>query len=47
LEDELRLALSHAEVHAPPPMSHVRRMGGILPSQDEIVEHVLGLEEVR
>jgi len=47
LEDELRLALSHAEVHAPPPMSHVRRMGGILPSQDEIVQHVLGLEEVR
>ena len=47
LEDELRLALSHADVHAPPPMSHVRRMGGILPSQDEIVEHVLSLEEVR
>ena len=47
LEDELRLALSHADVHAPPPMSHVRRMGGILPSQDEIVEHVLNLEEVR
>jgi pyruvate/2-oxoacid:ferredoxin oxidoreductase alpha subunit/NAD-dependent dihydropyrimidine dehydrogenase PreA subunit len=47
LEDELRLALSHAEVHAPPPISHVHRMGGILPSQGEIVEHVLGLEEVR
>ena len=47
LEDELRLALSHADVHAPPPMSHVRRMGGILPSQDEIVEHVLSLQEVR
>ncbi len=46
LEDELRLALSHAEVHAPPPISHVRRMGGILPSQGEIVGHVLGLEEV-
>jgi pyruvate/2-oxoacid:ferredoxin oxidoreductase alpha subunit/NAD-dependent dihydropyrimidine dehydrogenase PreA subunit len=46
LEDELRLALSHADVHMPPPMSHVRRMGGILPSQGEIVEHVLGLEEV-
>jgi len=46
LEDELRLALSHADVHAPPPISHVRRMGGILPSQDEIIEHVLGLEEV-
>jgi pyruvate/2-oxoacid:ferredoxin oxidoreductase alpha subunit/NAD-dependent dihydropyrimidine dehydrogenase PreA subunit len=47
LEDELRLALSHADVYAPPPMSHVRRMGGILPSQDEIVEHVLSLQEVR
>jgi len=47
LEDELRLALSHAGVHSPPPMTHVRRMGGILPSQGEIVEHVLGLEEVR
>jgi pyruvate/2-oxoacid:ferredoxin oxidoreductase alpha subunit/NAD-dependent dihydropyrimidine dehydrogenase PreA subunit len=47
LEDELRLALSHAGVHAPPSMSHVRRMGGMLPSQGQIVGHVLGLEEVR
>jgi len=47
LEDELRLALSHADVHVPPAMSHVRRMGGMLPSQDEIVEHVLSLREVR
>ncbi len=46
LEDEMRLALSHAGVHAPPPISHVRRMGGILPSQAEIVEHVLGLKEL-
>jgi len=46
LEDEVRLALSHAGVHAPPPISHVRRMGGILPQQREIVQHVLGLEEV-
>lgn len=45
LEDEMRLALSHAGVHDPPPITHVRRMGGILPSQGEIVEHVLGLEE--
>ncbi len=43
LEDELRLALSHAEWHTPPPISHVRRMGGMLPSQQEIVEHVLAL----
>ena len=46
LEDEMRLALSHAGVHAPPPISHVRRMGGVLPSQGEIVEHVLELKEV-
>ena len=42
LEDELRLALSHADLHGPP-ISHVRRQGGILPSQQEIVDHVLGL----
>lgn len=46
LEDELRLALSHAGI-APPPISHVRRIGGILPSQGEIVAHVRGLQEVR
>ena len=45
LEDEMRLALSHAEVHAPP-ISHVRRQGGILPSQSEIVERVMSLEGV-
>ena len=44
LEDELRLSLSHAEL-AVPQMSHVRRMGGVLPSESEIVEHVLSLEE--
>jgi pyruvate/2-oxoacid:ferredoxin oxidoreductase alpha subunit len=43
LEDEMRLALSHAELFAPT-ISHVRRQGGILPSQAEIVDHVLGLE---
>jgi pyruvate/2-oxoacid:ferredoxin oxidoreductase alpha subunit len=46
LEDEMRLALSHAGVHAPPPISHVRRMGGILPSQAEIVERVLSVKEL-
>jgi pyruvate/2-oxoacid:ferredoxin oxidoreductase alpha subunit/NAD-dependent dihydropyrimidine dehydrogenase PreA subunit len=45
LEDELRLALSHAEVHAPPPIGHVRRMGGMLPQQREIVDYVHGLQE--
>jgi pyruvate/2-oxoacid:ferredoxin oxidoreductase alpha subunit len=39
LEDELRLALSHAGA-APPPIAHVRRMGGVLPSQREIVAGV-------
>ncbi|HXJ62712.1 MAG TPA: 3-methyl-2-oxobutanoate dehydrogenase subunit VorB [Actinomycetota bacterium] len=46
LEDELRLALSHGGVHAPPPITNVRRMGGMLPSQREIVDHVLSLEGV-
>lgn len=39
LEDELRLALSHAGV-APPRIEHVRRMGGVLPGQREIVQAV-------
>lgn len=47
LEDEMRLALSHAGVHAPPRITSVRRMGGVLPSQAEIVEHVLSLGKDR
>lgn len=39
LEDELRLALSHAGVR-PPPIAHVRRMGGVLPDLDAIVDRV-------
>jgi 2-oxoglutarate ferredoxin oxidoreductase subunit alpha/2-oxoisovalerate ferredoxin oxidoreductase alpha subunit len=46
LEDELRLALSHAEVHAPPPIEHVRHFGGVLPQVREIVQQVMGGEEV-
>ena len=42
LEDELRLALSHAGIADHPPIESVRRMGGNLPSQGEIVAHVLG-----
>lgn len=38
LEDELRLALSHAGVAAPLPIHNVRHFGGVLPQQDEIVE---------
>jgi len=40
IEDELRLALSHAGVAKLPPLSHVRRAGGVLPLQSEIVDHV-------
>ncbi len=39
LEDELRLALSHAGARAVE-ISHVRRLGGILPSMREIVDAV-------
>jgi pyruvate/2-oxoacid:ferredoxin oxidoreductase alpha subunit/NAD-dependent dihydropyrimidine dehydrogenase PreA subunit len=40
LEDELRLALSHAGASAEVPIEGLRRHGGVLPSQAEIVERV-------
>jgi pyruvate/2-oxoacid:ferredoxin oxidoreductase alpha subunit/NAD-dependent dihydropyrimidine dehydrogenase PreA subunit len=40
LEDELRLALSHAGAGQGIAIDHVRRYGGILPSRREIVEAV-------
>ena len=40
LEDELRLALDHAGARDHPNISHVRRLGGVLPSQQEIVDAV-------
>ncbi len=40
LENELRLALSHAGI-ATPPISSVRRYGGVLPEQSEIIAGVL------
>lgn len=40
IEDELRLALSLAGVAKLPPITHVRRSGGMLPQQSEIVDHV-------
>jgi pyruvate/2-oxoacid:ferredoxin oxidoreductase alpha subunit len=46
LEDEVRLALSHAGVHAPPPIGHIRHFGGVLPQVKEIVDAVLGGREV-
>jgi pyruvate/2-oxoacid:ferredoxin oxidoreductase alpha subunit len=45
LEDELRLALSKADL-PPPPIDHVRHFGGILPQQEEVVQKVLESEEV-
>ena len=45
LEDELRLALSHAGIK-PPLIDHVRRCGGNLPQQTEILAGILGPEEV-
>jgi hypothetical protein len=44
IEDELRLALSHAGV-APPSIEHLRRYGGALPRQEEIVSRVRGSSE--
>ncbi len=41
LEDELRLALSHAEIGAPVAIERINRYGGVLPSHDEIVAHVM------
>lgn len=40
LEDELRLALSHAGAGGGPPITSVRRYGGVLPSEQEIVAAV-------
>ena len=45
LEDEMRLALSKANL-PPPPIDYVRHFGGILPQEEEIVEKVLEGEEV-
>jgi len=40
IENELRLSLNLAGVEKLPPITHVRRFGGLLPQQDEVVEHV-------
>ncbi len=44
LEDELRLALSHAGLR-PPPLSQVRHFGGVLPQQNEIVQAALETDQ--
>jgi pyruvate/2-oxoacid:ferredoxin oxidoreductase alpha subunit/ferredoxin len=41
LEDELRLALSHADIRAE--IHHLRRMGGNLPEEQDIVEKIHGI----
>jgi len=46
LEDELRLAASHAGIHAMPPIHRVRHYGGVLPQQQEIVDTVTALAGV-
>jgi pyruvate/2-oxoacid:ferredoxin oxidoreductase alpha subunit/NAD-dependent dihydropyrimidine dehydrogenase PreA subunit len=47
LEDELRLALSHAGFTGLLPIDSVRRFGGVLPQAREIVDAVLSQEGVR
>ena len=44
-EDELRLALSHAGI-APPPIASVRRLGGNLPQQGDILACIRETQEV-
>ena len=43
LEDEMRLALSHADPPRVPPIARVQHFGGVLPQQEEIVERVAAL----
>jgi len=40
IENELRLSMSLAGVEKLPPITHVRRSGGLLPQQVDVVEHV-------
>jgi pyruvate/2-oxoacid:ferredoxin oxidoreductase alpha subunit len=40
IEDELRINLSRVGVTHLPQITHVRHMGGVLPQQAEVVEHV-------
>jgi pyruvate/2-oxoacid:ferredoxin oxidoreductase alpha subunit len=46
LEDEMRLALSHAGV-APPPIASLQRYGGVLPQEAEILAQLLEKREAR
>jgi pyruvate/2-oxoacid:ferredoxin oxidoreductase alpha subunit len=40
IQDELLLNMSRAGVEKLPTITHVRRFGGMLPQQTEIVDHV-------
>jgi pyruvate/2-oxoacid:ferredoxin oxidoreductase alpha subunit len=44
LEDEMRLAISYSGGTRPPAIDYVRRFGGVLPQQKEIVDRVVALE---
>ena len=46
LEDEMRLALSHAGI-VPPAIERVHRYGGVLPQVHEIVQSVLAVAPAR
>jgi 2-oxoglutarate ferredoxin oxidoreductase subunit alpha/2-oxoisovalerate ferredoxin oxidoreductase alpha subunit len=43
LEDEMRLALSHAGCRDYPSITSIHRLGGVLPQQEEILAHVHSL----
>ena len=47
LEDELRLALSHAGARGVPDIESIQHYGGVLPAQDEIAAKVRTGDEVR
>lgn len=47
LEDELRLAVSHADVRLPGSIERVQHYGGVLPQAREIVDKVISLQVSR
>lgn len=47
LEDEMRLALSHAGIGRLPLVARVQHYGGVLPQQHEIVDKIMSLEAAR
>ncbi|MBQ7529340.1 3-methyl-2-oxobutanoate dehydrogenase subunit VorB [bacterium] len=47
LEDEMRLALSYANIEKWPPIYHVQHFGGVLPQSEEIEKFVLDREQAK